>query len=101
MRAITLPAGSETSGFVFPGSQVDILGKVPDADNGDKLVAKVIVEKVLVLAVNTTKEAPRADAGVIPSPTTYTVAVKLDDAERIVAAKERGPLTVVLRRPGE
>jgi Flp pilus assembly protein CpaB len=54
----------------------------------------------LILAVNT-RDAPNEDAGVVASPATFTVAVTTAQAEKIAAAKERGPLTVVLRRPGE
>jgi Flp pilus assembly protein CpaB len=69
---------------------VDIIGKVPHAENGDKLVTKVIVEDVMVLA-----------AGGEPSKEVVTVAVTVDEAEQLAAAKERGPLTVVLRKAGE
>lgn len=101
-RALTIRVGSDgASGFLLPGSRVDIIGKVPVAENAEKLVTKVIVEKVLILAVTTLREAPREEAGVIDSPSTITLAVTVEEAEKIVAAKERGPLTVVLRRPGE
>jgi len=90
-RGITFRTGYEVApdGFL-PGSRVDIIGKLPDTDNGDKLVTKVIVEDVMVLAT-----------GGGSSKEVVTVAVTPDEAERLVAAKERGALTVVLRRPGE
>jgi hypothetical protein len=100
MRAITLRRGPETGAFLSPGSRVDIIGKVPEAENAEKLVTKVVVDNVLVLSVNT-REAPLEDGGPITSGATLTVAVTVDQAERIAAAKERGRLTVVLRRPGE
>jgi Flp pilus assembly protein CpaB len=100
MRAITLRRGPETGAFLSPGSRVDIIGKVPETENAEKLVTKVVVDNVLVLSVNT-REAPLEDEGPITSGATLTVAVTVDQAERIAAAKERGRLTVVLRRPGE
>jgi Flp pilus assembly protein CpaB len=90
-RAMSIQIGSEQPpGGFLPGARVDIIGKVPHAENGDKLVTKVIVEDVMVLA-----------AGGEPSKEVVTVAVTVDEAEQLAAAKERGPLTVVLRKPGE
>jgi hypothetical protein len=100
MRAITLRRGPETGAFLSPGSRVDIIGKVPEAENAEKLVTKVVVEKVLVLAVNT-REAPLEDDGPITSGATFTVAVPMEQVERLEAAKKRGRLSAVLRRPGE
>jgi hypothetical protein len=90
-RAMSIRIGSELPpGGFLPGAHVDIIGKVPHLDLEDKVVTKVIIADAMVLAT-----------GGEPSKEVVTVAVTVEEAEQLAAAKERGPLTVVLRRPGE
>jgi Flp pilus assembly protein CpaB len=98
--ALTIRASSEEGALILPAARVDIIGNIPEAENAEKLVTRVIVKDVVVLAVNTERHGPFSEGGPIHN-TVVTVAVTPEQAEKIVAAMQRGPVTPVLRRPGE
>ena len=86
--SIKVASGAPSAGFP-PGARVDIVEERVRL-SGVAAFTKVVVENVMVLSV-----------GGGPSKEIVTVAVTVDERERIVAAAERGPLTVMLRRLGE
>jgi Flp pilus assembly protein CpaB len=91
MRAMTFKTILEGSGFLLPGSRIDLIFEGPDLDDPKKSVRKTFVEDLLVLAVNS---ASRPDYT-----TEVTVAVSPAEAEQIAAAQNRGRLMVTLHQP--
>jgi Flp pilus assembly protein CpaB len=76
--------------FPVPGSRVDIFGKIPSPEDPDKLMTKIVAENAVILAVNTGSTSNN-----------ITVAVKVEQAEELLAAKERGRLEIELHRPDQ
>src|SRR5262245_7414712 len=64
-------------------------------------VTKTFMENVRILAVNTEKSQPKEGPGVMPTASTFTLAVKPEEAHRIILASAKGSISVALRRPGE
>jgi Flp pilus assembly protein CpaB len=81
------------SGFLVPGVRVDIIGTSWEGDNANKLVTKVVLENVLVLAIT--------EWDTWSSIRPITLAVNMEDLERFERAKATMQLAIVLRRPGE
>jgi len=103
-RAMSVRIGSDAAvvgPLVLPGSQVDIIGNVPQEDDSKKFSSKVIVENVLVLEVNTQREPPKKEGGIILNTATVTLAVTVEEAQKLAEATQRGPLTFVVRKPPE
>jgi pilus assembly protein CpaB len=102
-RAVTIKTSQEGlgGGFVLPGSRIDLIGTEPDPDDPKKSITKVFLKNIQVLAVNTAKEAPTNSNPVVLIPTSLTLAVTIEEAEKLAAARQRGPISVALRRPGD
>jgi hypothetical protein len=77
-------------GFILPGSRVDVISTVPDAEDARKALSKTIIQDVIVLALNT-----QGGQSIV------TLAVTAEQADTLDDAKERGSISVALRRPGE
>jgi pilus assembly protein CpaB len=108
MRAITLPV-DETSGIAFmitPGNHVDIVGyflkEEEDEETGEKeklSYAKMLLENILVLAVdNVFPEAGKAGSE-NPSYTTITLQVTPEQAMELSMAQAEGELRRSCARP--
>lgn len=114
MRAVSVnvSAASMVSGFVGPGDRVDILLtyretiEAKDNDpaieqmielNLDKLATETILQNVKVLAVDQTARRPDEEQAKLGQ--TVTLAVSLQDAERLSLAQQLGTLTLTLRGP--
>jgi Flp pilus assembly protein CpaB len=99
--AVTLRVNPESAhaGFIVPGSRVDLLCTVTDPQDQRRTLTRTFIQNVLVLAVNTESQPP-PDRKVMTAPATMTLAVELEDAERLVWAKDKGQINVVLRPPG-
>lgn len=98
-RAVTVAVNEVigVAGFVKPGDVVDILGTFDKEFLGEESTVAVL-QGVEVLAVaQTMKDDGKADAKVT---TTVTLAVTLEEAERLTLAEERGKLRLVLRPAG-
>jgi Flp pilus assembly protein CpaB len=88
-RAVAIKVTASTG--VLPGSRVDVV--LTTKAGTDKAVSKVILQDVLVLAVDEAKfgqEPPR----------TVTVAVGVQHARTLTQAGQLGTLAVTLRAPG-
>jgi Flp pilus assembly protein CpaB len=91
-RAVSVRVTSERAGIGplgMLGHRVDVLSIMPDPNDDRKSLSKVVVEDVLVLAVNTGAQ------------TIVTLAVTPEQAEKLDDAKERGSITLEPRRPEE
>jgi Flp pilus assembly protein CpaB len=78
------------AGFILPGSRVDVINTVPDAEDARKALSKTIIQDVMVLASN-----------MQGAQSIVTLAVTAEQADTLDDAKERGSISVALRRPGE
>jgi len=104
-RAVTIRVtlDSGLAGFALPGSRVDLVCTRTDPADNRRRIAQTFMENVLVLAVNTLKTGDKTTeaTGVVGNPSVVTLAAKPTDVARIIWAKETGPITLSLRRPGE
>ena len=99
-RAITVRVNDVigVAGFALPGSYVDILvnttTNVSGSGSADKSVSKIVLERILVLAV--AQELAREDAKpkVVNA---VTLQVTPEEAERVDLARSVGTLSLVLR----
>lgn len=101
MRALSVPISpvSAVSGFVLPGSVVDVLltRKInSDASGRGGQRSDVILENVQVLAIDQLSSDKQSEPKVGK---TATVAVSLFDAQRLLVAQQSGSLSLVLRKP--
>jgi Flp pilus assembly protein CpaB len=99
-RAVTIKVNAETAhpGFTLPGSHVDLVCTVSDPADPRRMLTKTFVQHVLVLAVNAQQQLPTQGPAIIPNPATVTLAVDPDDAERVLWARDRGTITLTLRK---
>lgn len=101
MRAISVKVNEVigVAGFVVPGSRVDVLVTVDEA-NGRGGMARAVVSNVAVLTAGTRydQEKAQADGKAIPT-TVVTLLATPDDAERITLASSEGKIMLTLRNP--
>jgi pilus assembly protein CpaB len=99
MRAFGVKVNAEASsgGFVLPNSKVDVVwvSRRGDVDS----TSKIILQNVLVLAVDQQQVRPEDKQAMVPA--TVTLAVTPDQAERLSLAKEMGTLQLILRPFGD
>lgn len=100
MRAVSIPIGATTgvSGFVLPGTLVDVLltRKLPgDGALSEDMRSDVILENVQVIGINQSVNDKSGD----PMPgSTATVSVTINDAQRLAIAEKIGTLSLALRK---
>lgn len=116
MRAVSIGVSAEgmVAGFIGPGDFVDVILtyketiSTDDEDprvqsmielNLDKLATETILQNVKVLAVD--QMATRPDEDKIKVGKTVTVAVSVQDAERLALASELGDIVLALRGIGD
>jgi pilus assembly protein CpaB len=99
MRAVGIKVNVDTSvgGFMLPNSRVDIVHVMRGGDGGT--LSKIILQNVLVLAVDTINIRPDDKSAVVAS--TVTVAVTPEQAEKLSLATETGTLRFILRPFGD
>jgi pilus assembly protein CpaB len=107
-RAITVPVDdvSSVSGMVAPGDRIDLLATVK-RDGRATLIP--LLQRATVLATgklvgeraSTARGELRDDGGEQRTYTTLTIDASPKDATRILAAREIGQLTAVLRSPAD
>ncbi|HET8746394.1 MAG TPA: Flp pilus assembly protein CpaB [Ramlibacter sp.] len=94
-RAITVKVNEivGVAGFALPGNYVDVM--VNTADDANKAVSKIVLERILVLAVaQDTSQAGEAKPRVVSA---VTLEVTPEQAEKIDLARSVGSLSLVLR----
>lgn len=106
LRAVSVGINQVTgvSGLVQPGDKVDVVGLLEtDTESKGVPVAKIMLQNIEVLAVDQ-KLDPGArlpenkDKGAQEGKT-VTLAVKPEDAEKLVLVTERGVIRIILRSP--
>jgi pilus assembly protein CpaB len=90
--AVEVTEQSGVSGFILPDHRVDVVQI--DSTTGGRTDAETILQDVLVLASGQTFTRPE-DRSIIAR--TITLAVTPDQVHVLVAAKQKGPLTLSLR----
>lgn len=95
MRAVTIPVNevAGVAGFAFPGNYVDVLLSTKD-DTG-QATSKIVLQRVLVLAVDQDRSVKDETKGRIGKAVTLEVTPK--QAEKIDVARAIGTLSLALR----
>lgn len=116
MRAVSINVSpsSMVAGFIGPGDYVDVIltyrrnVRIDDEDprvkemmekNLDKLAAETLIQNVKVLAVDQTAQRPEENK--IKVGKTVTLAVSVEEAEKLSLASQMGDLTLSLRGAGD
>lgn len=99
-RAVTVPVDeiSSLSGMVVPGDLIDIVVSVRDDKRNYTFT---LLQSVRVLATGSKANADARDTDGRPGFTTITLDTSPDDAKRVIAAREIGRVTALLRTPGD
>lgn len=103
-RAVTIAVNeiSGVAGFVRPGDYVDLIATFDKDKAGDNL-GSIILQNVLILAVNQNDEEEEAAAGAKDNnknsgqPGSVTVAVNPTEAARLALAEDKGKVKLALR----
>lgn len=95
MRAVTIPVNevAGVAGFAFPGNYVDVLLSTKD-DTG-QATSKIVLQRVLVLAVDQERSVKDETKGKIGK--AVTLEVTPQQAEKIDVARAVGTLSLALR----
>jgi pilus assembly protein CpaB len=104
MRAISVKVNEVigVAGFVLPGSRVDVVVTVDDADTdraANEAMARTVVSNVLVLTAGSRYDQEEAKDGKPQRSTVVTLAVLPADGERIALASNKGEVSLTLRNP--
>ena len=100
-RAVTVPVDeiSSLSGMVEPGDRIDI---VVSARNETRSFTFTLLQNVQVLATGSVADPDAPETQGLPrSYTTITLDTSPEDAKRVIAAREIGRVTALLRAPGD
>ena len=100
-RAVTVPVDeiSSLSGMVEPGDHIDIVVSVR---NETRSFTFTLLQSIPVLATGSRVDTDTHDAqGQTRSYTTITLDTSPEDAKRVIAAREIGRVTALLRAPGD
>jgi len=99
-RAVTVPIDevSSISGMVQPGDLIDLMLTIR---RGARDLTFVLQQSVPVLATGTQVEQGQTSEAGRRSFTTLTLDTTPEDAKRVIAAREVGKLTALLRAPGD
>lgn len=92
--AVSVNAYSGVSGFILPGTQVDVLVTVPSAMEKEESKTKIILEDIKVLAVDQTFQREGDEPVTVQ---TVTLLVTPDDSEKLALANTEGKLQLSLR----
>jgi pilus assembly protein CpaB len=100
MRAVGLSVNAErmVGGFVLPHSHVDIVSVITN-EQSRETTSKIILQNVLVLAVDQTNVRDSDKPAMVAS--TVTVQVTAEQAERLELAKKLGTISLILRPFGD
>ena len=100
MRALTVSVNtySGVSGFILPGTRVDVLVTVPSTSKKEESSTMIILEYVQVLAVDQTFERKGDDPIIVQS---VTLLVNPEEAEKLALASMEGKLSLILRNTAD
>lgn len=100
MRAMTVAVNvvSGVGGFVLPKSRVDILATISQQQNREETTTRVLLQDVLVLAVDQTFRKNDDDPVTVKS---VTLLVSPEQAEKLALASTEGKLQLVLRNTAD
>lgn len=95
MRAVTIPVNevAGVAGFAFPGNYVDVL--LSTKDDAGQATSKIVLQRVLVLAVDQDRSVKDETKGRIGK--AVTLEVTPQQAEKIDVARAVGTLSLALR----
>ena len=95
-RAVGLNVNAQTAsgGFVLPNSHVDIVSVITDQKT-NKTSSKIILQNILVLAVDQLSSRPDDKSAVVAN--TVTVEVTPEQAQRLALAQRLGTISLILR----
>jgi pilus assembly protein CpaB len=95
MRAVTLRVDdvSGVAGFLLPGNRVDVVSAYKE-DRETK--SETVLQNVRVLAVDQTASTDKNEPVIVRA---VTLEVSPKDAEVLIAAKQRGSISLTLRNP--
>jgi pilus assembly protein CpaB len=98
MRAVGLKVNVDdiAGGFVLPQTRVDVVSVIR---KGDQQHSKIILQNVLVLAVDTLSQRPDDRQAIVSN--TVTVEVTPAEAEKLALATEMGRFRLILRPWGD
>jgi pilus assembly protein CpaB len=98
-RAVAVRTSADTvaGGHVLPGSRVDILHTVKRGDKEPE--CRVILQNILVRAVDLAMSKPEERQGVVPA--TVTLEVTPSEATELTKVKDVGSITLALRAMGD
>jgi pilus assembly protein CpaB len=91
--SVSISADKAVGFFVVPGSKVDVIQTVAG-------VANVLLENVLVLAIDLSTSRPEDKAGMVGG----TATLQLENNEQVLklaGARDRGTISLVMRPPGD
>ena len=99
MRAIALKVNAESlaGGFVLPGYRVDVVSTT--RGNVNDSMSKIILQNMLVLAVDTISNRDNQTNSILGS--TVTLAATPEEAQRLSLAAALGELRLTLRTPDD
>lgn len=99
MRAIALKVNAESlaGGFVLPGYRVDVVSTL--RGGAAESVSRIILQNMLVLAVDTNATRDNQTTSIIGS--TVTLAATPEEAQRLSLAAAMGELRLTLRTPDD
>jgi len=100
MRATALKVNPESlsGGFVLPGTRVDVVSTTSD---GGEPISQIILQDMLVLAVDQQSNFEPTEKGTTMLGNTVTLAVTTDEALRLSLAGRLGDLRLLLRGLGD
>ncbi len=93
--AIRVSQHTAVSGFINPGDHVDVV--VIDRLREGKTTSTLLLQNVLVVAINEIAVKPDGTAGAVKNATTVTLAVKQKEGLILSLAQAKGELNLMLR----
>lgn len=101
LKSVRVTAASAASGFIFPGSRVDVLLFVKSGREIQRTMVKTILRDVRVFGVDQQIQRAVDQEGNAISAKTITLIVSPDQVERLTLASAVGSLELALRPPSE
>jgi len=93
--AIKVSQHTAVSGFIQPGDRVDVM--VVEHLQSGKTTTTLLMENVLVVAINEIAVKPEGQGGAIKNTNTVTLAVKQKDGLMLNLAQAKGEISLMLR----